>query len=137
MVHGCAPQENSVLAKLKDFAVVCIQSSGALSDRDLSTLRETITGLKPDFWEETEPGTFLAFFLVTRGGRTKSLKLSAAVGSLRKQGSGFAGVGVAKTVGELVTEANWYGKILTCPFGDAVNQAMKLAREAAQKETRA
>jgi hypothetical protein len=124
-----------MLAKLKDFAVVCIHSPEALADRDLSTLRETITALKPDFWEETEPGTFLAFFLVTRGGRTKSLKLSAAVGSLRKRGGAFRSLGVAKAVGELVTEANWYGKILTCPFGDAVNQAMRLAREAAQKET--
>jgi len=126
-----------MLAKLKDFAVVCIHGPGPLADRDLSALRETITGLKPDFWEETEPGTFLALFLVTRGGRTKSLKLSAAVGGLRKQGGAFGGIGVAKAVGELVTEANWYGRILTCPFGDAVNQAMKLAREASQKESAA
>jgi hypothetical protein len=126
-----------MLAKLKDFAVVCIHSPGPITDRDLSALRETITGLKPDFWEETEPGTFLAFFLVTRGGRTKSLKLSAAVGGLRKRGGAFGGIGVAKAVWELVTEANWYGRILTCPFGDAVNQAMKLAREASEKESAA
>jgi len=126
-----------MFAKMKEFVALCIHSPEALSDRDLSTLRETIIASKPDFWEETEPGTFLAFFLVTRGGRTKSLKLSAAVGSLKKRGGGFACTGVAKAVGELVTETNWYGRILTCPFGDAVNQAMKLAREASQKESEA
>jgi hypothetical protein len=42
-------------------------------------------------------------------------------------------MGVDKAVGELVTETNWYGKILTCPFGDAVNQAIKKARDDSEK----
>jgi hypothetical protein len=122
-----------VLARLKEFVVVSVHSPEALAERELATLRESISATEPDFWEEAEPGTFLVFFLVTRGGRTKSLKLSATVGSLRKRGGSFSGLGVAKAVGKLVTERNWYGKILTRPFGDAVHKAMKLAREASQK----
>jgi hypothetical protein len=43
-------------------------------------------------------------------------------------------MGVDKAVGELLTESTWYGKILTCPFGDAVNQAIKKAREEADRD---
>ena len=121
-----------MFAHLKDFVVVSAYSPQALAERDLATLRETIVATKPDFWEESEPGMFLAFFLVTRGGRTKSLKLNSALRNCQKRSGSLAGIGVSKAVGELVTETNWYGKILTCPFGDAVQQAMKNAREAAR-----
>ncbi|MEK6756504.1 MAG: hypothetical protein AABZ02_10185 [Bacteroidota bacterium] len=123
-----------MLAKLIEFIVVCIHSETPLIEPDLSTLREKIIASKPHYWEETEPGIFLAFFLIKAGGRTKSLKLTASIGSLKKRGSAFYGLGVAKSAGELVTESTWYGKIITCPFGDAVNKALKQAREAAQKE---
>ncbi len=122
-----------MFAKLKEFIVVCIHSESPLTETDLSKLREIIVATKPHYWEETEPGIFLAFFLIKWGGRTKSLKLTASVGSLKKRGSAFYGLGLAKGAGKLVTEKNWYGKIITCPFGDAVNQALKRAREDAQK----
>ena len=72
-----------MFAHLKDFVVVSAYSPQALAERDLATLRETIVATKPDFWEESEPGMFLAFFLVTRGGRTKSLKLNQPCGTAR------------------------------------------------------
>lgn len=124
-----------MLAKLKEYIVVCIHSTTPPTGADLSKLQEKIIASKPNYWEETEPGVFLAFFLIKRGGRTKSIKLTAGVGSLRKPGTAFYGLGVAKAVGKLITESNWYGKIITCPFGDAVNQVLKKAREDAEKGT--
>jgi hypothetical protein len=122
-----------MLAKLKDYIVVCIHSDTPLTGVDLRILQDRIRASKPHYWEETEPGIFLSFYLVKRGGRTKSLKLTSGAGSLRKVGTAFENVGIGKTVGELITETNWYGKILTCPFGDAVNKAQKRAREDAEK----
>lgn len=122
-----------MLANLKDYIVVCIHSKTPVSGIDLRMLQDKIRASKPHYWEETEPGIFLSFYLIRRGGRTKSLKLTAGAGSLRKAGTAFAELGIGKTVGELITESNWYGKILTCPFGDAVNKALKRAREDAEK----
>ena len=122
-----------MLAKLKGYIVVCIHSKTPLTGMDLRVLRDKIRASKPHYWEETEPGIFLSFYLIRRGGRTKSLKLTAGAGSLRKAGTAFEELGIGKTVGELITESNWYGKILTCPFGDAVNKALKRAREDAEK----
>ena len=122
-----------MFAKLKDFIVVCIISKNPLSDLEKRILQDKITASKPHYWEEYEPGIFMAFFLVKRGGRTKSIKLTASIGTLRKPNTAFYGMGIGKTVGELVTEANWYGKILTCPFGDAVNKAVTRARDDAEK----
>ncbi|MBM4160423.1 MAG: hypothetical protein FJ217_04905 [Ignavibacteria bacterium] len=122
-----------MLARLKEFIVVCVHGGQPMVEADLAAIRERIVASKPDYWEETEPGIFLAFFLIRRGGRTSSLKLTASVGSLKKPGTAFYNIGIAKSVGELVTERTWYGKIISCPFGDAVNKALKLAREAAQK----
>jgi hypothetical protein len=124
----------AMLAKLKDYIVVCIHSKTALTGVDLRVLQDKIRASKPHYWEEIEPGIFLSFYLIKRGGRTKSLKLTAGAGSLRKAGTVFEELGIGKTVGELITESNWYGKILTCPFGDAVNKAMKRAREDGQKD---
>lgn len=124
-----------MLAKLKEFIVVCIHSKTPLSGGDLTKLQERIISAKPHYWEETEPGIFLAFFLIKRGGRTRSIKLTSGVGSLKRPDTAFYGLGIAKAVGELVTESNWYGKIITCPFGDAVNQALKKAREEAEKNS--
>ncbi len=118
-----------MFAKLKDYIVVCIHNKTPLTGLELRRVQERITASKPHYWEEYEPGIFLAFFLIKRGGRTKSLKLTTSARLLRNPGTPFEGLGVDKAVGELVTESNWYGKILTCPFGDAVNQAIKKARE--------
>lgn len=125
-----------MLAKLKDYIVVCIHSKTPLTGIDLRMVQDKIRASKPHYWEETEPGIFLSFYLIKRGGRTKSLKLTAGAGSLRKAGTAFEELGIGKTVGELITESNWYGKILTCPFGDAVNKAMKRALEDAEKGTK-
>ena len=125
-----------MLANLKDYIVVCIHSKAPLTGIDLRMLQDKIRASKPHYWEETEPGIFLSFYLIRRGGRTKSLKLTAGAGSLRKAGTVFEELGIGKTVGKLVTEGNWYGKILTCPFGDAVNRALKRAREDAEKGMR-
>jgi hypothetical protein len=122
-----------MLAKLKNYIVVCLHSNTALTGMDLRMIQDKITASKPHYWEETEPGIFLSFYLIKRGGRTKSLKLTAGAGSLRKAGTSFENLGIGKTVGELITETNWYGKILTCPFGDAVNKALKRARDDAEK----
>jgi len=122
-----------MLAKMKDYVVVCMYNKTPFSDLDLRRLREKIIASKPHYWEEYEPGVYLAFFLIKRGGRTKSLKLTASVRVMKGPGTPFEDMGVDKAVGELVTETNWYGKILTCPFGDAVNQAIKKAREDSQK----
>jgi hypothetical protein len=118
-----------MLAKLREYLVVCIHSKAPLAGLELRRLQERITASKPHYWEEYEPGIYLAFFLIKRGGRTKCLKLLASARLLKNPGTPFEGLGVDKAVGELVTETNWYGKILTCPFGDAVNQAIKKARE--------
>ena len=123
-----------MLAKLKEYIVVCLHSKPPLTGVDLRILQDKIRATKPHYWEETEPGIFLSFYLIKRGGRTKSLKLTAGAGTLRKPGTVFEELGIGKTVGELITESNWYGKILTCPFGDAVNKALKRAREDAEKE---
>jgi hypothetical protein len=123
-----------MLAKLKEYIVVCIHSKTPLTGVDLRVLQDRIRISKPHYWEETEPGIFLSFYLIRRGGRTKSLKLTAGVGSLRRAGTVFEDLGIGKTVGELITETNWYGKILTCPFGDAVNKALKRAREDAERD---
>jgi hypothetical protein len=123
-----------MLAKLKEYIVVCLHSKTPLTGMDLRILQDKIRATKPHYWEETEPGIFLSFYLIKRGGRTKSLKLTAGAGTLRKPGTVFEELGIGKTVGELITESNWYGKILTCPFGDAVNKALKRAREDAEKE---
>jgi hypothetical protein len=40
-----------------------------------------------------------------------------------------------RSVGELVTESNWYGRILTAPFGHAVNKAITRARDGAERGT--
>jgi hypothetical protein len=123
-----------MLAKLKEFIIVCVHSKTPLTGLDLRRLQERIVASKPQYWEETEPGVFLVFFLIRRGGRTRSLKLAAGLRILRRPESPYDSLGIAKTVGELVTESNWYGKILTCPFGDAVNQALKKAREDSGKD---
>jgi hypothetical protein len=125
----------AMLAKLKDYIVVCIHSKTPLTGVDLRVIQDKIRASKPHYWEETEPGIFLSFYLIKRGGRTKSLKLTAGAGSLRKAGSVFEELGIGKTVGELITESNWYGKILTCPFGDAVNKALTRAREDSEKSS--
>jgi hypothetical protein len=125
-----------MLAKLKEYIVVCLHSNTPLTGADVQQLQEKITASKPHFWEETEPGVFLSFYLIRRGGRTKSLKLTAGAGSLKKPGTAFEHLGIAKSVGELITESNWYGKILTCPFGDAVNKALKRAGEEAENASR-
>ena len=122
-----------MFAKLKDFIVVCIIFKNPLSDLDRRILQDKIAASKPHYWEEYEPGVFMAFFLIKRGGRTKSIKLTASVGTLRKPNTTFYDMGIGKTVGELVTEANWYGKIMTCPFGDAVNKALTRARDDAER----
>jgi hypothetical protein len=123
-----------MLANLKEYIVVCLFAKDPLSDLDTRRLRERIVASKPHFWEEYEPGVYLAFFLIKRGGRTRSLKLTASVRVLKGPGTPFENMGVDKAVGELVTETNWYGKILTCPFGDAVNQAIRKAREDADRD---
>lgn len=124
-----------MLAKLKEFIVVCIHSPKPLSGADLATLQQTIVRSKAHYWEELEPGIVLVYFAIRWGGRTKSLKLTTSLGTLKKPGTAFREVGIAKAVGKLVTETNWYGKITTAPFGDAVNQAMKKAREDASKSS--
>lgn len=118
-----------MLAKLKEFIVVCIHCPKSLPEADVARLRQRIVSSKSHYWEETDPGIYLVYFSIRSGGRTKSIKLTAALGTLKKPGSALSEIGVAKAIGELVTEANWYGKILTAPFGDAVNQAMRKARE--------
>lgn len=124
-----------MLAKIKEFIVVCIHCPKPLPEADVAKLRQRIESSKSHYWEETDPGIYLVYFAIRRGGRTKSIKLTASLGTLKKPGTALAEIGVAKAIGELVTEANWYGKILTAPFGDAVNKALKKAREAAEKET--
>ena len=124
-----------MLAKLKEYVVVCLHNKAPLTGLNLKLLQDKILASRPHYWEETEPGVFLSFYLIKRGGRTRSLKLSAGAGSLRKTGTVFENLGVAKTVGELITETNWYGKIITCPFGDAVNKALKRASEDAERDS--
>ena len=122
-----------MLANLKEYIVVCIHCTIPLTGSDMATLQERIASSRPHYWEELEPGIIAVYFAIRRGGRTKSLKLTASLGSLKKPGTAFYNIGIAKAVGELITETNWYGKIITAPFGDAVNQAMKKAREDADK----
>jgi hypothetical protein len=122
-----------MLAKLKEYVVICLYNKDPLSDLDVRRLTERIMASKPHYWEEYEPGVYLAFFLIKRGGRTRSLKLSASARVLKIPGTPFENLGVEKSIGELVTESTWYGKILTCPFGDAVNVAIKRARENCEK----
>lgn len=123
-----------MLAKMKEYIVVCMHNKAPLSDLDVRRLKERIIASKPHYWEEYEPGIYLAFFLIRRGGRTRSVKLTASVRVLKGPGTPFENMGVDKAVGELVTETNWYGKILTCPFGGAVSQAIKKAREDADRD---
>jgi hypothetical protein len=123
-----------MLTKMKDHIVVCMYNKAPLSDLDARRLKERIIASKPHYWEEYEPGIYVAFFLIKRGGRTKSIKLTASVRVMKGPGTPFEDIGVDKAVGELLTETNWFGKILTCPFGDAVNQAIKKAREDADKD---
>jgi len=123
-----------MLAKMKEYIVVCMHNKAPLSDLDARRLKERIIASKPHFWEEYEPGIYLAFFLIKRGGRTKCVKLTASVRVMKGPGTPFENMGVDKAIGELLTETNWWGKILTCPFGDAVNQAIKKAREDAERD---
>ena len=122
-----------MLAKLREYIVVCMYNKTPFADIDLRRLTERIIAARPHYWEEYEPGVYLAFFLIKRGGRTRSLKLTASARVLKGPGTPFEDMGVDKAVGELVTETNWYGKILACPFGDAVNQAIKKAGEDSEK----
>ena len=123
-----------MFAKMKEYIVVCMHNKAPLPDLDARRLKERIISSKPHYWEEYEPGIYLAFFLIKRGGRTKSIKLTASVRVLKGPGTPFENMGVDKAVGELLTESTWYGKILTCPFGDTVNQAIKKAREEADRD---
>ncbi|MCX6134538.1 MAG: hypothetical protein NTU47_12050 [Ignavibacteriales bacterium] len=118
-----------MLAKMKKYVVVCLHNQTPLSENEARRLKERIIASKPHYWEEYEPGVYLAFFLIKWGGRTKSIKLTASARVLKGPGTPFENMGVDRAIGELVTESTWYGKILTCPFGDAVNQAIKKARE--------
>ena len=122
-----------MLAKLKEYIVVCIHGTTPLAGADLANLQERIASSKPHYWEELEPGIIAVYFAIRRGGRTRSLKLTASLGTLKKPDTVFHDIGVGRAGGELVTETNWYGKIITAPFGDAVNQAIKKAREDAAK----
>ncbi len=121
-----------MFAKLKKYIVVCMYSKDPLADLDVRRLHKRIIASKPHYWEEYEPGVYLAFFLIKWGGGTKSLKLTASVRVLKIPGTSFENMGVERAMGELLTESTWYGKIMTCPFGDAVNQAIKKARESAE-----
>ena len=123
-----------MFAKMREYIVVCMHNKAPLPDLDVRRLKERIISSKPHYWEEYEPGIYLAFFLIKRGGRTKSIKLTASVRVLKGPGTPFENMGVDKAVGELLTESTWYGKILTCPFGDTVNQAIKKAREEADRD---
>ncbi len=125
-----------MLAKLKEYIVVCIHCPAPLADSDLTKLREKIVASRPHYWEELEPGITAVYFAIRRGGRTRGLKLTSSLGTLKKPDTAYYNIGIAKAVGELITETNWYGKIITAPFGDAVNQAMKKAREDADKSNR-
>ncbi len=123
-----------MFAKMKEYIVVCMHNKSPLSDLDARRLTERIVASKPHYWEEYEPGIYLAFFLIKRGGRTKSIRLTASARLLKGPGTPFENMGVDKAVGELLTESTWYGKILTCPFGDSLNQAIKKAREEADRD---
>lgn len=123
-----------MLAKMKKYVVVCMHNNAPLSDLDARRLKERIIASKPHYWEEYEPGIYVAFFIIKHGGRTKSIKLTASVRLLKGPGTPFENMGVDRAIGELLTESTWYGKILTCPFGDAVNQAIKKAREDADRD---
>lgn len=118
-----------MLAKLKEYIVVCIHCPTPFAGSDLTKFHERIIASRPHYWEELEPGIIAVYFAIRRGGRTKSLKLTAGLGTLKKPGTVFHDMGIGRAIGELITETNWYGKIITAPFGDAVNQAMKKARE--------
>ena len=120
--------------KMMDHVVVCLHNKAPLSDLDARRLKERIIESKPHYWEEYEPGIYLAFFLIKRGGRTRSIKLTASARLLKGPGTPLENMGVEKAVGELLTETNWYGKILACPFGDAVNQAIRKSREDAERD---
>lgn len=122
-----------MLAKLKEYIVVCIHCPNPLTGSDLAKLQEKIVSSRPHYWEELEPGIIVVYFAIRWGGRIKSVKLTASLGTLKNLGAVFHDIGIAKAVGELITETNWYGKIITAPFGDAVNQAMKKAREDAAR----
>lgn len=119
--------------RMKDHIVVCLFNKTPFEDLHLRMLQEKILAAKPHYWEEYEPGVYLAFFLIKRGGRTRSLKLTASVRLMKGPGTPYEDMGVEKAVGELLTETNWYGKILTCPFGDAVNQAIRKARDDSER----
>ena len=118
-----------MLAKLKEYVVICIHCPPSFAAPDLAKLHERIVASKPHYWEELEPGIIAVYFNIRRGGRTKSLKLTAGLGTMKKPGTVFNDIGIGRGIGELITETNWYGKIITAPFGDAVNQAMKKARQ--------
>ena len=124
-----------MLAKLKEYIVVCIHCTSPLAGSDLGKLQERIVSSRPHYWEELEPGIIAVYFAIRRGGRTRSLKLTTSLGSLKKPDTVYHDIGVGNAVGELITETNWYGKIITAPFGDAVNQAMKKAREDTAKSS--
>jgi hypothetical protein len=115
-------------SRSEDFIIVCATDKGTSSEEVLLNLRSTFIQASPDYWEFINPGTFVAYFCLRKSGESRSQRLTSRLSDLIPGGSDSAEFGWGRAMGRLIAAFDEDDHVTTAPLGNAVNEAMKLAR---------
>ncbi|MBA4388783.1 MAG: hypothetical protein C0404_12435 [Verrucomicrobia bacterium] len=120
----------------KTLIIVCIHHGYGFNEKNYPILRNLVESFKPDYWEYLNPGTIIGYFFHTIPNTSKADSLVEEVQEHVNSDAKFDGIGVGQSVGEMVCEITWRGRIGSTPLGIAADEAMKKAAENSKEQDR-
>jgi len=117
-----------MIAHRKPLLIICVHNEWGWSHDQFNTLKSSIEGVKPDFWEFYNPGTILIYFKDTKKGISRSQELLKSFRDVKSENSNIEKLGIGSAKGEMIFATNVFGKIISSPIGGAANEAIDLAK---------
>ena len=114
-------------AHTKKYFVVCLHDEWGFEFEPYTRLREIVEASKSAYWEFLNPGTVLVYFLASKKNRAKVEKLLENARELIRTDQNLQKLRIGQSEGVLVTETNFWGKIVSSPLGSASSAAINNA----------
>ncbi|MDQ2867362.1 MAG: hypothetical protein M3R59_02965 [Verrucomicrobiota bacterium] len=119
-------------AKRKAFIVVILGDRGGegFEESTLLALVALADSASPDYRQLLTPRGVAAFFVASSAAAQRANRLVAAAEQLRAGGSGFEGLGIGISSGEMIADFSWLGRVRSTPLGAVANDASRLVSSA-------
>jgi class 3 adenylate cyclase len=106
------------------------RTGAGFDETSLPALVELIDSASPDYRQLLSPRGVAGYFVASSAAAHRADRVVAAAEQLRQSATRFEDLGIGISVGEMIADFTWFGRLRAAPLGVVANEASRLVSSA-------